>query len=130
LPFHKCIRCDLLVGIQAVNIVSILGGTYGSREREISSNDAIFKSYKPESISPELKQVALLDDFNLKNGSYPRYSVAVWRTPDPQTGETIYWVGVERYWSALEEFVDYHFTDDVFYHDGWKKHVAPECRGK
>ena len=32
--------------------------------------------------------------------------------------------------SSLEEFVDYHFTDDVFYHDGWKKYVAPQCRGK
>jgi hypothetical protein len=31
---------DRLVGIQTLNIiVSILGGTYGSREREISSND-------------------------------------------------------------------------------------------
>ena len=30
---------DCLVGIWTVNIVSILGGTYGSREREISFND-------------------------------------------------------------------------------------------
>jgi hypothetical protein len=99
-------------------------------KNNIGDKTAIFKSVKPESISTELKQVALFDDFKFKNGNYPRYSVAVWRTTDPQTGEPIYWVGVGRYWSALEEFVDYHFTDDVFYHDGWKKYVAPQCRGK
>jgi hypothetical protein len=37
--FSKSVR-ERLVGILTVNIiVSILGGTYGSREREISAND-------------------------------------------------------------------------------------------
>ena len=46
-------------------------------KNNIGDKTAIFKSFKPESISAELKQVALFDDFNFQNGNYPRYSVAV-----------------------------------------------------
>jgi hypothetical protein len=48
---------------------------------------------------------------------------------DSQTGETTYWVGVQLFWSAAMEFFDYNFTDDIYYHNDWKKFVAPECRG-
>jgi hypothetical protein len=99
-------------------------------DHSVGNTFSLYKTLEPESISPELKQVALFEDFNFKNGRYPRYSVAVWRTKNPQTGDTVYWVGAQRYWSAVEEFVDYHLTDDVFYHEDWKKNVAPECRGK
>jgi hypothetical protein len=85
----------------------------------------LYKTLRPELISTELKQVASFDD-----DRYPRYSVAVWQARDRQTAEVTYWVGVERYWSAAFEFFDYHFTDDVFYHNDWKKNIAPECRGK
>ena len=58
-----------------------------------------------------------------------RYSVAVWRASDSQTGETTYWVGFHLYWSAVMEFYDAHFTDDIYYRNEWKKSIAPECRG-
>ena len=92
---------------------------------------AIYGTSQPESISTELIRVASFNKQDpKKNPTYPRYSVAVWHVKAPQTGEAMYWVGVARYWSALEEFVDYHFTDDVFYHNGWKSSIAPTCRGK
>jgi hypothetical protein len=48
---------------------------------------------------------------------------------DPQTAETAYWVGVHLYESAFQEFVHCHFTDDIYYHNLWKKGVAPQCPG-
>ncbi len=56
--------------------------------------------------------------------------MAVWKVADAQSGATIYWVGVERYWGAFFEFVDDQLTDDVFYHNMWKQNIAPDCRGK
>lgn len=92
---------------------------------------AIYKTSQPESISTELIRVASFNkQDSKKNPIYPRYSVAVWQVKDPQAGKAMYWVGVARYRSALEEFVDYHFTDDAFLHDGWKTKIAPKCRGK
>jgi hypothetical protein len=92
---------------------------------------ALYQTAQPQSISPELATVASFNQQRTKNNQdYRRYSVAVWQVKDSQTGQATYWVGVALYWSAFEEFVDNHFTDDVFYHDLWKKHVAPQCRGK
>jgi hypothetical protein len=92
---------------------------------------AIYKTAQPESISAELSRIALFkEQAPASSLHFPRYSVAVWHVTDSQTGETQYWVGVDLYWSSLEEFVDYHFTDDVFYHNDWKKGIAPQCRGK
>jgi hypothetical protein len=97
----------------------------------LTPTSALYKTLQPESISTELKQVASFDDLHPKNNpSYARYSVAVWRVRDSQTGEAAYWVGVQLFWSAAMEFFDYHFTDDIYYHNDWKKYVAPECRGK
>jgi hypothetical protein len=90
----------------------------------------IYKTARPDLISTELNRVAFLNQRPKYNPSYERYSVAVWRVKDPQTAEIAYWVGVRLYWSELQEFVDYHFTDDVFYHNLWQKNVAPQCRGK
>jgi hypothetical protein len=90
-----------------------------------------YKTAQPDAISAELYKVASFNDLHPKyNPSYARYSVAVWRAKDSQTGETTYWVGVYLYWSAAMEFVDYHFTDDIYYHNNWKKTIAPQCRGK
>jgi hypothetical protein len=103
-------------------------GTLGNRQSW--DRAAFYKTSTPESISSELEKVASFNKVDPKNKpAYPRYSVAVWQVKDSQTGETTYWIGVERYPSALEEFVDHHFTDDVFYHDDWKKGVAPVCQG-
>ena len=92
-------------------------------KRRSWQESAIYKTTFPDVLRDEFTKVALFDDSH-----YPRYSVAVWRVNNFGTGEVFYWVGVWRYWSALEEFVDYHFTDDVFYHDLWKENVAPVCR--
>jgi hypothetical protein len=101
------------------------------QNRHSGDRAAFYITANPQLISPELTRVASFKEQRAKDKlAYPRYSVAVWQGKDSQTGETTYWVGLELDWSALEEFVDYHFTDDVFYHDQWKKSVAPQCRGK
>lgn len=90
-----------------------------------------FRTANPEFPTPELIKVASFNRLHPKNNpSYARYSVAVWRVKAPETGELSYWVGVQLYWSAGMEFFDYHFTDDIYYHNDWKKSVAPPCRGK
>jgi len=100
-------------------------------KRALTHTSALHKTSQPESISTELKQVASFDDLQPKNNpSYARYSVAVWRVRDLQAGEVTYWVGVQVFWSAATEFFDNNFTDDISYHNDWKKYVAPECRGK
>jgi hypothetical protein len=104
-------------------------GTLGNRHS--GDRAAYYKTARPQSISAELTRVASFKEQPIKNKlAYPRYSVAVWQIKGSQAGEPTFWVGVVLYWSALEEFVDYHFTDDVFYHNGWKKNIAPQCRGK
>jgi hypothetical protein len=94
-------------------------------KNSVGDTFVLYKTSHPESISTELKLVATFDDDH-----FPRYSVAVWRLTEPQSMQATYWVGIKRYWSASFEFVDYHFTDDIFYHDDWKKNVAPQCQGK
>ncbi|HEY0702544.1 MAG TPA: hypothetical protein VGD60_07235 [Candidatus Acidoferrales bacterium] len=105
-------------------------GTVG--DRKSWARAAYYETSNPESISTELKTIASFNKEASKHSLYyPRYSVAVWSVPGAQGGEIKYWVGVARYASAVEEFLDYHFTDDVFYrHGGWKKDIAPECRDK
>ena len=92
---------------------------------------ALYKTLKPGSITPELNRVASFDALYPKNkAGYRRYSVAVWRTKDSKTQDTVYYVGVELYWSEVVEFIDYHFTDGTYDRKNWKKAVAPQCRGK
>jgi hypothetical protein len=92
---------------------------------------ALYKTTEPGSPSPELKVVASFNDLHSKNNwSITRYSVAVWNLSNRGNGEMTYWVAVQLYWSGLTEFFDSHFTDDIYSHNEWKKHVAPECRGK
>jgi hypothetical protein len=95
-----------------------------------------YKTVQPESISAQLNMVASFKEQRPPNEqrppkglAFPRYSVAVWQVKDSQAGETQYWVGVRLYMSSLEEFMD-NFTDQVLYKNGWKKKVAPQCRGK
>jgi hypothetical protein len=95
-----------------------------------AANRVFYKTAQPEAISTELGRVASFKQPNSgKNLFYPRYSVAVWKVKDSETGETAYWVGVELYLSSTEEFLD-NFTDEVFYRNEWKKEVAAQCRGK
>lgn len=90
-----------------------------------------YKTEQPESVSAELKKVASFSTFHPKsNRGFTRYSVAVWRLADSRTEGATYWVGVYLYGSAVLEFLDDYFTDDIWYHNEWKKSVAPQCRGK
>lgn len=89
---------------------------------------AFYTTDTPESITPELKKIASSNRLNRLDPK--RYAVAVWRVRDPQIGKVTYWVGVGLYGSALGEFVDCHFTDDVHYCGKWKGSVARPCRGK
>jgi hypothetical protein len=92
---------------------------------------AFYVTANPESITPELNKIASFSKLAPNNKPwFARYSVAVWRVEDPQAGEVTYWVGVGFYETALGEFVDCHFTDDVHYCGTWKKSIAPACRGK
>lgn len=90
---------------------------------------ALYETSDPDSVSNELNHVASFDSLHPRNkAGYRRYSIAVWRMKDSKTGDNVYWVGVQLFWNAAVEFFDYHFTDDVEYHNEWKKTVAPECR--
>jgi hypothetical protein len=61
----------------------------------------IYKTSHPDLPSPELNRVATFDVLHPKSKrEYPRYGVAVWRTKEPHTGDTAYWVGVHLYWSG------------------------------
>jgi hypothetical protein len=100
-------------------------------ERSSTEIFAFYKTTKPEVVTPELNKVASFNRLHPKyNPSFARYSVAVWRMKSSQTGSETYWVGVHLYWSAAVEFFDYHFTDDIYYHNDWKKTVAAPCRSK
>jgi hypothetical protein len=97
----------------------------------LSNTSALYITPNPETVSAELKHVASFNDLRPKyNPSIERYSVAVWKVRNSQTGETTFWVGLQLYWSAAAEFFDSHFTDDLYYRNEWKKSVAPQCRGK
>jgi hypothetical protein len=90
-----------------------------------------YKTANPDSVTPELSKLALFNQLHPKNNAgYARYSTAVWPVKNLQAAEPMYWVGVEIFWSAGAEFFDYHFTDDIYYHNLWKKSVAPPCRNK
>jgi hypothetical protein len=96
-----------------------------------TKSSAFYKTANPDSVTPELSKVALFNDLHPKyNPSFARYSVAVWPVQDSQTGERMYWVGIQLFWSAGMEFFDYHFTDDIYYHNDWKKSIAAPCRNK
>ncbi len=92
---------------------------------------AFYVTSDPESITPELNKVASFNKLAADNKPwFPRYSVAVWRIEGPQAGKVTYRVGVGFYETAVGEFVDCHFTDDIHYCGMWKKSIARACRGK
>jgi hypothetical protein len=92
---------------------------------------AFYTTVNPETVSAELRQVALFNDLHSKyNWSIERYSIAVWKVKIPQTAETTFWVGLQLYWSAGTEFFDTYFTDDIYRRNEWKKWIAPQCREK
>jgi hypothetical protein len=90
----------------------------------------VYKTLRPDLISPELRKTALFNGSNAKsNPNYERYSVAVWRTTDAKSGKPTYWVAIALFPSAALEFFWTYFTDDVFFRNNWKEHIATQCRG-
>jgi hypothetical protein len=91
---------------------------------------SLYTTADPGSITTELEKIASSNRLGPnKRPWYARYSVAVWRMKDPNA-EVAYRVGVGLYETALGEFVDCHFTDDVYYCGNWKASIARPCRGK
>jgi hypothetical protein len=92
---------------------------------------AFYMTTDPESVTSELKKAASSNRLDPHDRPwFTRYSVAVWRVKDPQTGKVTYRVGIGFYETALGEFVDCHFTDDVHYCGRWKESIVRPCRGK
>ena len=92
---------------------------------------ALYKTSNPGELTPELKRVALFErprvapDGHMIMIGYSRYSVAVWPSPNAANK---YWVAVELFWSAGDEFFQNHFTDAMEWKNEWKQFVAPECK--
>lgn len=100
-------------------------------DKPLKFGDVAYLTDDPESITPELEKIASSNrvDSN-KRPWYTRYSVAVWRVKDPQSGKFAYRVGLGLYGTGFGEFVDCHFTDDIYYCGKWKESIARACRGK
>jgi hypothetical protein len=86
----------------------------------------MYKTSDPAAVTEELKSIARFSQVETPPNS--RYAVAIWPRTDKETGQRIYWVGVEIYTSAFYEFIDNTFTDNRPYRNEWKKKVAPSCR--
>lgn len=64
---------------------------------------ALYRTAKPDDITPELERVALFVRAGHGRG-YARYAVAVWPAQRTAPEKREYWVGVQLYWSAGSEF--------------------------
>lgn len=97
-------------------------------------SSAFYTTANPQSATLELRTIASsnpVDQYHPGRPVNERYSVAVWKTRTSQTENAdYYWVGIGTYGSAVGEFVDCHFTDDVHYCGKWKESIARSCRGK
>jgi hypothetical protein len=97
-------------------------GTSGERPTGLHLN-ALFKTAEPDKISEDLRKLAGRRD----RIGFRRFAVAVW-TAQPSTDPVQYWIGFRLYMSPGAEFVENHFTDQVFYKDNRKEVVAPQCK--
>ena len=97
-------------------------GTSGDRPTGLHLN-ALYRTAEPDKIGDDLRKFAGRRD----RVGFRRFAVAVW-TAQPPTDPVQYWVGFRLYISPGAEFVENHFTDQVFYKDNWKEVVAPQCK--
>jgi hypothetical protein len=90
----------------------------------------IYKTSHPDLPSPELNRVVTFDALDPKSKhEYPWYGVAVWRTKEPQTGDTAYWcIVLECPWSSSVLRLSLHGRR--YDRKNWEKPVAPQCRSK
>jgi hypothetical protein len=95
-------------------------------DKPLKFGNVFYTTTDPESTTPELKKIASSNRIGSnKQPWYSRYSVAVWKAKDPQAGNVVYWVGLGLYETAVGEFVDCHFTDDIYYCGKWKESITP-----
>jgi hypothetical protein len=52
----------------------------------------------------------------------------VWPVQQPTNEKAEYWVSVELFWSAGDEFFLNYFSDAMEWKNEWKAFVTPECR--
>lgn len=99
--------------------------------RENRPGALMYRTDNLASSSQDLERIAGYKD-PLEGKDQPsitRYAVAVWPASSRESGQPVYWVGIQVYTSAWWEFIDNNFTDNRSYKDEWKKLVTPQCRG-
>jgi hypothetical protein len=91
----------------------------------------MYRTSDPASLSSDLQDIARFRDTLQANDqpTFTRYAVAVWRSPNRESGQPVHWVGIQVFMSAFWEFIDSNFTDDRPYRNQWKDLVTPGCRG-
>jgi hypothetical protein len=102
----------------------------GNNLKDQDTPGALYKTVNPSELDPELQRIALFERPRGHGHSpgYARYSVAVWPTQETIAGKIEYWVGIELFWSAGNEFFLNHFSDAMEWKNQWKMFVAAECR--
>ena len=85
---------------------------------------ALYATDEAAETAPELQRIA---KFVQKHSGYSRYAVAVWRHPKEASRQK-YWVAIELYYSAGNEFFLNHFSDAMEWKNEWKEFVVPQCR--
>jgi len=115
-PLSRVRRSD----VERLVCTATILGTSGERPSGLHLS-TLYKTAEPDKISEDLRRLAGRRGFR-------RFAVAVWAA-QPPTDPVQYWVGFRLYLSPGAEFVENHFTDQVFYQDQWKDVVAPQCKG-
>ena len=118
--------CTVTVS-DAVPLYSTGHPALGSSPKFTNTDSAFYRTAHPEEVTAELERIALFVRPGHSRG-YARYAVAVWPVNQGTAEKIEYWVGVKLYAGETFEFFDSNFTDEMFYKNGWKKLVAPECK--
>jgi len=99
--------------------------------RENRPGALMYRTDDPAKPTPVLERIAgYIDPLQTKDQpNITRYAVAVWPTSSRESGQPVYWVGVQVYNSAWWEFIDNNLTDNRSNKDQWRKLVTPTCHG-
>jgi hypothetical protein len=117
-PLERISRSDVE---KLVCTASVIDGSHGDPMR--LPFRALYKTDQPGKVSEALQRLASYRD----HVGFRRFAVAVWAVR-PQQTPAQFWVGIRLYVSPGQEFVENHFTDQVFYKDKWKAAVVPQCK--
>ena len=91
---------------------------------------ALYRTSNPRELLSELKRVALYErprGRSARSVGFARYAVAVWSVQHASNEKVEYWVAVQLFWGAGNEFFLNHFTDTMEWKNEWKRFVTPEC---